>query len=151
MDRMRTILLVEDDPNDELLICRALDAGKIPGKLVVVRDGAEAIQYLHGSADDGESVPPRRPPEIVLLDLNLPKLGGLEVLRRIRADSRTHCLPVIVLTSSSEERDLVESYRLGANSYVQKPVDFGHFLETTGQLAWYWLVLNKLPAAYRDK
>ena len=139
----KTVLLVEDDPNDELLTCRALRAGNILNQVVVAHDGVEAVEYLFGIP--GHELPPL--PELVLLDLKLPRLHGLEVLRRIRSEERTRRLPVVVLTSSGEERDVVESYDLGANSYVQKPVDFKHFLEATTQLGLYWLVVNRVPRA----
>lgn len=137
----KTVLLVEDDPNDELLTCRALRAGNILNQVVVAHDGVEAVEYLFGTP--GHELPPL--PELVLLDLKLPRLHGLEVLRRIRSEERTRRLPVVILTSSGEERDVVESYDLGANSYVQKPVDFQHFLEATTQLGLYWLVVNRVP------
>lgn len=136
-----TILLVEDNPDDELLALRALTRNKIANKVDVARDGAEAVEYLFGSSDR----PPAELPQVVLLDLKLPKIDGLEVLRRIRADERTRLLPIVVLTSSSEEKDLIESYSLGANSYIVKPVDFGQFTEAVGRLGMYWLVLNQSP------
>jgi CheY-like chemotaxis protein len=132
------ILLVEDNPDDEALTLRALKKNNIANEVFVARDGVEAVEYLFGSAD-----PPREKPSVVLLDLKLPKLDGLEVLRRIRADDRTRLLPVVVLTSSKEDRDLVESYSRGANSYVRKPVDFQQFVEAVRQLGLYWLVLNE--------
>jgi two-component system response regulator len=138
----KAILLVEDNPDDELLTLRALEKSNLLNKVVVTRDGVEALDYLHGTgAYAGRD---RRPmPQLVLLDLKLPRIDGLEVLRRIRADERTQLLPVVVLTSSDEERDIVESYRLGANSYIHKPVDFLQFTEAVQQLGLYWLVLNK--------
>jgi len=136
-----TILLVEDNPDDEALALRALTRNNIANHVHIARDGAEAIAYLFGS----EGMPPAEPPQVVLLDLKLPKIDGLEVLRRIRSDARTSSLPVVMLTSSTEERDLVESYRLGANSYIVKPVDFQQFTEAVGQLGMYWLVLNRTP------
>jgi len=142
MEREKTVLLVEDDPNDEMLTKHALERNKIGNKLIVAHDGAEALEYLLG----GEGKPPHPMPEVVLLDLKLPKVPGLEVLRRIRADSRTHALPVVVLTSSAEEKDMLRSYDLGANSYVQKPVNFEDFMEAARQLGLYWLVLNKSPS-----
>ncbi len=140
----RTILLVEDNRNDEMLTIRALQARKIANEVVVVRDGAEALDYLFCRGQYAGR-DPREVPEVVLLDLKLPKVDGLEVLKEIRADERTNCLPVVVLTSSNEERDLVESYRLGANSYVRKPVDFNQFADAVAQLGLYWLVLNQAP------
>jgi two-component system response regulator len=134
----RTILLVEDDPDDELLTRRALEKNHILNELVVARDGAEALDYLFARGAYAD----RALPQVVLLDLRLPKLDGLEVLRRMRADERTRLLPVVILTSSDEERDIVASYRLGANSYIRKPVDFEQFSEAIRQLGLYWLVLN---------
>lgn len=140
--RQRTILLVEDNPDDVDLTLRALRRCNVDNAIVVARDGVEALDYLFGTgAHEGRDV--RQQPEVVLLDLKLPRVDGLEVLERIRADERTRLLPVVILTSSSEERDLVEGYRLGANSYVCKPVDFGEFVEATRQLGLYWLVLNR--------
>lgn len=142
----RTILLVEDNPDDEKLSVRALKKNNVMNPLVVVRDGAEALDYLfatgvHASRDPGAL------PGVILLDLKLPKVDGLEVLRRLRADERTRRLPVVVLTSSKEEPDLISSYNLGANSYIRKPVDFNQFIEAVRQLGMYWLVLNE-PAPY---
>lgn len=137
----KTILLVEDNPDDELLALRALTRNKIANEVAVARDGLEAVEYLFGTDDR----PPADLPQVVLLDLKLPKIDGLEVLRRIRANERTRLLPIVVLTSSSEEKDLVESYSLGANSYIVKPVDFGQFTEAVGRLGMYWLVLNETP------
>ena len=139
----RIILLVEDNANDEALTQRALKKANIMNKVVVARDGALALDYLFAKGafatrDPGEV------PQVVLLDLNLPKVGGLDVLRAIRADPRTKLLPVVVLTSSKQDRDLVEGYSLGANSYVVKPVDFSKFSEAVRQLGLYWLVLNEL-------
>lgn len=141
------ILLVEDNPDDEALTVRALRKNNIANEIVVAHDGAEAVDYLFatGAHTDDAS----RLPQVVLLDLKLPKLDGLDVLRRIRGDARTRLIPVVVLTSSKEERDLVDSYSLGANSYVQKPVDFGEFVEAARQLGLYWLILNQPPPATR--
>lgn len=136
-----TILLVEDNPDDEELALRALRKNHLANGVHVARDGEEALAYFF----EGE---PRALPQVVLLDLKLPKVDGLEVLRRLRADDRTRLLPVVILTSSREERDLVEGYRLGANSYIQKPVDFEQFTQAIGQLGLYWLVLNQLPQGY---
>jgi CheY-like chemotaxis protein len=130
------ILLVEDNPDDEALTRRALQRNHIKNELVVARDGQEALDYLLGGG---------RLPHLILLDLKLPKIDGLEVLRRLRAAERTRLLPVVVLTSSNEERDLVSSYSLGANSYVRKPVDFNEFTEAARQLGLYWLLLNEPP------
>jgi two-component system, response regulator len=135
------ILLVEDNPDDVELTLRAFKKNNIANEIVVARDGAEAVNLLHGT--EGAALP--APPAVVLLDLKLPKLDGLEVLRRIRGNERTALLPVVILTSSREERDLVSGYSLGANSYVRKPVDFGQFLEAVKQLGLYWLVLNESP------
>ncbi|OEU59915.1 MAG: two-component system response regulator [Desulfuromonadales bacterium C00003094] len=142
MKKTKNILLVEDNPDDELLTLRALRKNRIDNPVVVVRDGAEALDYLfsRGSyADCSES----ELPVVVLLDLKLPKIGGLEVLERLRLDQRTRLLPVVVLTSSREEQDVKEAYLRGANSYIRKPVDFNHFLDAVGQLGNYWLKLNE--------
>ena len=136
----RTILLIEDNPKDEALTLRALKKHNIGNDVVVARDGAEAIERLFGPAGDGVKPPL---PQLVLLDLKLPKIDGLDVPRRIRSDERTRLLPVVILTSSVEERDLTEGYRLGANSYVRKPVDFVEFAEAVRQLGLYWLILNE--------
>lgn len=137
----KTILLVEDNPDDEELTLLAFQQNKIANTITVAHDGAEALELLFGPDDKGGSISPA----VVLLDLNLPKVSGLDVLRRIRADERTRFLPVVVLTSSQEERDLLDSYRLGCNSYVCKPVNFAEFLEAVRQLGLYWLLLNKTP------
>ena len=133
------ILLVEDNPDDELLALRALKKNNILNEVRVVRDGEEAIDYL-SQMSGSEPLP-----EVVLLDLQLPKVSGLDVLKAIRANSRTRLLPVVVLTSSDEEKDIVDSYQLGANSYIRKPVDFNQFVEAVQQLGVYWLVLNMTP------
>ena len=133
----RLILLVEDDPDHELLTIRALKKSNIANEIKVARDGAEALELLFG-AD------PIRP-QVILLDLKLPKVEGLEVLRRVRETQETRMLPVVVLTSSDEERDVVRSYQLGVNSYIRKPVNFNDFAEATRQLGMYWLVLNECP------
>lgn len=136
------ILLVEDNPDDEALTIRALTKNKIVNNVVVARDGAEAIDFLFGTgAHAGRDVSDL--PQVVLLDLKLPKLDGFEVLRRIRADKRTKVLPVVILTSSKEERDVAQGYRDGCNSYVRKPVNFDEFLEAARQLGLYWLLLNE--------
>ncbi|MBN1450763.1 MAG: response regulator [Anaerolineales bacterium] len=139
------ILLVEDNPNDEELTLYALKKNNITNHIRVVHDGAEALEYLfctgsyaHCQIND--------PPKVVLLDLKLPKVDGLEVLERIKADARTHTIPVVVLTSSQEERDIVESYQLGVNSYIVKPVDFEQFIEAVRQLGLYWVLFNKTPS-----
>lgn len=131
----RTILLVEDNPDDRDLTLRALHSNNILNEVIVAEDGAEALERLSGTAG--------QLPQVVLLDLKLPKIDGLEVLRRLRADERTKLLPVVILTSSAEEQDIVNGYSLGANSYVRKPVDFGKFKEAVGQLGVYWLLLNE--------
>jgi two-component system response regulator len=142
--RKKIILLVEDNPDDELLAIRALEKNKIMNEVVVARDGAEALDYLFGAGPyTGRDM--NVMPQIILLDLKLPKIDGLEVLRRLRNDERTKLLPVVVLTSSKEERDLTESYSLGANSYIRKPVNFAQFTEAIRQLGLYWLVLNESP------
>jgi CheY-like chemotaxis protein len=138
------ILLVEDNPDDEALTLRALNKNKIANSVVVTRDGAEAVDFLFGTdAYAGRDVSDL--PQIVLLDLKLPKLDGFEVLRRIRADERTKLLPVVILTSSKEERDVMQGYRDGCNSYVRKPVNFDEFVEAARQLGLYWLLLNEGP------
>jgi two-component system response regulator len=138
----RTILLVEDNPDDEALTLRAFDKSNIHNKVVVKRDGAEALAYLFpGEGDsDGDGAPT---PALILLDLNLPKVGGLEVLRRMRADERTQMIPVVVLTSSKLEEDVLVSYRNGANAYVRKPVKFSEFTEAVKALGVFWLLLNE--------
>jgi two-component system response regulator len=141
----RVIMLVEDNAKDEALTQRALRKARIKNKVVVARDGAQALDYLFGRGDfAGRNI--GEVPQIVLLDLNLPKVSGLDVLRAIRADPRTKTLPVVVLTSSRQDRDLVEGYSLGANSYVVKPVDFSQFSEAVAQLGLYWLILNERPS-----
>lgn len=138
------ILLVEDNPDDEALTLRALSKHNVANAVVVARDGVEAIDFLFGTgAHAGRD--PADLPQIVLLDLKLPKLDGFEVLRRVRADERTRMLPVVILTSSKEERDVVQSYRDGCNSYVRKPVNFDEFIEAARQLGLYWLLLNEGP------
>jgi CheY-like chemotaxis protein len=140
----KIILLVEDNPDDEALTLRALKKNNIFNDIVVARDGVAALEYLFGEgAYAGRD--PRVVPQVVLLDLKLPKVDGLEVLRRIRADVRTQVMPVVILTSSSEEQDLIAGYSLGANSYVSKPVNFVQFAEAIRQLGLYWLVLNEAP------
>lgn len=140
--RNRTILLVEDNDDDVELTLRAFGKNNIANEIVVVRDGEEALEYLF--ATGAHSAPGAMAlPAVVLLDLKLPKLDGLEVLRRLRGDERTRRLPVVVLTSSNEQKDIVSSYDLGANSFVRKPVDFAQFIEAARQLGLYWLVLNE--------
>ncbi|MDB4961095.1 MAG: CheY chemotaxis protein or a CheY-like [Myxococcales bacterium] len=138
----RVILLVEDNENDEELTLRALKKSNILNRVIVARDGAEALDYLFCRGSYATR-PAAELPQIVLLDLKLPKVDGLEVLRAIRSDDRTKLLPVVVLTSSIEEQDVIRSYGLGANSYVRKPVDFVQFVEAVRQLGLYWLVINQ--------
>ncbi|MCA9472503.1 MAG: response regulator [Nitrospirales bacterium] len=141
----QVILLVEDHPDDEELTMRALAKNNIMNEVVVARDGVQALEYLFGTgAYAGRDL--SQMPQIILLDLKLPKIDGLEVLRRLRADDRTKFLPVVVLTSSKEEHDVVKSYQLGANSYVRKPVDFQEFTKAVQQLGLYWLILNESAA-----
>lgn len=140
----KMILMVEDNPDDEELTLRALKKNNIGNKVAVVRDGAEALDFLFCTGSYSQR-DPREVPQVILLDLKLPKVDGLEVLRRIRADERTSLLPVVILTSSKEEQDMLEGYKLGANSYVRKPVDFNQFVEAVRQLGLYWLVLNEAP------
>ena len=142
----KVILLVEDNPDDETLTLRALSKSNILNKIVVARDGTEALDYLFGTGiHDGRDTSLQ--PQLILLDLTLPKVDGLEVLKRLRADPRTALLPVTILTTSSEERDIVTSYRLGVNSYIRKPVDSDSFMEAVRQLGLYWLILNVAPPA----
>jgi len=140
----KIILLVEDNPDDEALTLRALKKNNILNEVIVARDGVEALDYLFGTGKyTGRDL--SNMPQVILLDLKLPKIDGMEVLRRLRADKRTKLLPVVILTSSKEERDLVNGYKLGANSYIRKPVDFDQFREAVKQLKLYWLVLNEPP------
>ncbi len=146
----KTILLVEDNPDDEALTLRALKKNNIMNEVVVAHDGAEALDYLffrgaHANRD------PRAQPALTLLDLKLPKVDGLEVLRQIRANPSTQLMPVVILTSSREEQDLINGYRLGANSYIRKPVDFAQFMDAVRNLGLYWLVLNEPPPDQGEK
>jgi two-component system response regulator len=145
----KIILLVEDNPDDEELTLLALKEGKILNEVIVARDGVEALDYLFatGKYRDREV---SRLPQLILLDLKLPKMDGLEVLKRLRADPRTALLRVVILTSSSEEGDIVASYRLGANSYVRKPVEFHQFATAVKELGLYWLLLNETPRLKED-
>lgn len=140
----RPIFLVEDNPDDVELTLRALRRSKIMDEVLVAQDGALALDYLFGTGAYASRALSAAP-AVVLLDLKLPKVDGLEVLRRLRADERTKLLPVVILTSSKEERDLVSGYSLGANSYIRKPVDFDQFAEVVRQLGLYWLLLNEAP------
>jgi CheY-like chemotaxis protein len=140
----KIILLVEDNPDDVKLTLRALKKSNILNEVVVAQDGVEALDYLFGTGKfEGRDT--RLMPQMILLDLKMPRMDGLEVLHRIREDERTKVLPVVILTTSSEDKDRVESYKLGANSYVRKPVDFNQFVEAVRQLGLYWLVLNEAP------
>ena len=142
----KTILLVEDNPDDVELTLRALNKNNILNEVTVARDGQQALDYFFG-AGASENVAP----SVILLDLKLPRIDGLEVLRRIRADPRTCLQPIVILTSSKEEQDIVSSYRLGANSYISKPVDFDQFVEAIRQLGLYWLVLNEPTPHLREQ
>ena len=140
----RVILLVEDNPDDEALTLRALKKNNLTNKIVVARDGVETLDYLFGTgmyAGRDTSIVP----ELILLDLKLPKIDGFEVLKKLRADERTRLLPVVILTSSKEQQDVVNGYGLGANSYVRKPVDFQEFVDAVLELGLYWLILNEKP------
>jgi two-component system response regulator len=140
----KKILLVEDNADDEALTIRALNKSKVANKIDVVRDGAEALDYLFCTGVYADC-DPFDLPQVILLDLKLPKVDGLEVLRRIRAEARTRMLPVVILTSSKEDQDRISAYTSGANSYVRKPVDFNQFVDAIGNLGLYWLVLNEAP------
>jgi CheY-like chemotaxis protein len=140
----KTILLVEDNPDDELLTLRALRRSRVHNRVVVTRDGVEALDYLYGRGPYNQR-DPNELPALMLLDLKLPRLDGLQVLEQVRADERTRLLPVVMLTTSREEQDVLQSYRLGCNSYIRKPVDFLQFSEAVQQLGVYWLLLNEPP------
>jgi two-component system response regulator len=142
----RAIFLVEDNPDDEEITLRALRQSKVVNEIVVARDGVEAIEFLfcEGQYTGRDS---SHMPSLVLLDIKLPMMSGIEVLQRIRADPRTHLIPVVILTSSSEEEDILRSYQLGANSYVRKPVGFAGFADAISQLGLYWMILNQSPPA----
>ncbi len=142
--KSKTILLVEDNPDDVHLTLRALKKSNILNEVVVAPDGVEALEYLFATGKYAGR-DPKVQPQVVLLDLKMPRMDGLDVLQRIRRDERTKLQPVVVLTTSSEDRDRVESYKLGANSYIRKPVDFNQFAEAVRQLGLYWLVLNEAP------
>jgi len=147
LDPTKVILLVEDNPDDEALTLRAFAKNNIGNTIVVVRDGAEALEWLLKRGKHKDRKDPD--PQIVLLDLKLPKVDGLEVLRQLRDDPRTKLLPVVILTSSNEESDLLRGYELRANSYIRKPVDFARFVEAVREIGMYWLVLNEPPPASR--
>ncbi|OPY70803.1 MAG: Response regulator rcp1 [Syntrophorhabdus sp. PtaU1.Bin050] len=142
----KTILLVEDNPDDVALTLRALKKNNISNDVVIARDGAEALDCLFGTGkcegDVGDTLP-----VLILLDLKLPRISGIDVLQRLRSDERTKLVPVVILTTSKEEQDLIDGYRFGANSYIRKPVDFSNFIEAVRQLGLYWLVLNEAPPA----
>lgn len=140
----KLILLVEDNPDDQALTLRALKKNNIKNRVVIRQDGVEALDFLFCQGADAQR-DPLDMPQVVLLDLKLPKIDGLEVLRRIRSDERTRLLPVVILTSSKEEQDMIRVYGYGANSYVRKPIDFNQFVEAVNQLGLYWLVLNEPP------
>lgn len=145
----KVILLVEDNPDDEALTLRALRKNNISNRVVVARDGVDALDYLFGTGiHAGRDT--REQPQVVLLDLKLPKLNGLDVLQRMRADPRTKLQPVVILTTSNEDQDILSSYELGANSYIRKPVDFEQFMEAVRQLGLYWLVLNMPPPRHEE-
>ncbi|OPY77927.1 MAG: Response regulator rcp1 [Syntrophorhabdus sp. PtaU1.Bin153] len=140
----KTILLVEDNPDDVALTLRALKKNNISNDVVIARDGVEALDCLFGTGKyEGQDV--ETLPVLVLLDLKLPRISGIEVLQRLRSDERTKFVPVVILTTSKEEQDLIDGYRFGANSYIRKPVDFSNFIEAVRQLGLYWLVLNEAP------
>ena len=142
--RKNSILVVEDNEDDLELTLRAFAKNNILNEIVIARDGVEALDYLFGTgAHEGRDL--RVMPEVILLDLNMPRMGGIETLKKIRANKRTKLLPVVVLTSSDEEQDMTESYKCGVNSYIRKPVDFSQFVDSVRQLSLYWLVLNQHP------
>jgi two-component system, response regulator len=139
------IILVEDNPADVEMTLDALNEHRLANRVHVLRDGAEALDYIMKNVDCKAGVPDKFCPRVILLDLKLPKIDGLEVLRRIRADERTRSVPVVVLTSSNEERDRIESYKLGVNSYIVKPVNFEDFARSVAEIGWYWVLLNRPP------
>lgn len=141
---IKNILLVEDNPQDEMLVLRALRKNNLANQVAVARDGQQAVDYLFREGEFANRKGPEFP-TVILLDIGLPRLSGLEVLERLRADPRTHLLPVVILTSSDEERDRLQSYQNGANSFVRKPLDFAEFAETVARLGVYWLAINEPP------
>ncbi len=146
MNKLKTILLIEDNPDDQELTLRAFKKNNILNEVVIANDGVEALDYLFGTGKyAGRDL--NVMPTVTLLDLKLPRIDGLEVLRRLRAHPRTKLLPVVIMTSSREDRDILSGYGLGANSYISKPVDFEKFIEAVGQLGLYWLLLNESPPA----
>ena len=147
-DHQVEILLVEDNPSDVELTVHVLKKHNLANRIKVVRDGEEALDFLFGNCPDGSPAKPNAP-KVVLLDLKLPKVGGLEVLARIKSDPRTRTIPVVVLTSSQEDSDLMPAYELGVNSYIVKPVDFGQFTDTVRQLGLYWLLMNQQPVRHK--
>jgi len=149
LDETKVILLVEDNPDDEALTLRAFAKNNIGNRIVVVRDGAEALDWLFKRGHHSDRREPE--PQIVLLDLKLPKVDGLEVLRQMRDDPRTNLMPVVILTSSKEESDVLRGYELRANSYIRKPVDFARFVEAVREIGMYWLVLNEPPPVLPPK
>jgi len=147
LDESKVILLVEDNPDDEALTLRAFAKNNMGNRIIVVRDGAEALDWLFRRGKHAECS--ASDPQVVLLDLKLPKVDGLEVLRQLRADRKTQFLPVVILTSSKEESDLLRGYELRANSYIRKPVDFARFVESVREIGMYWLILNEPPPGQR--
>ena len=143
--KQKTILLVEDNPDDEELTMMALRQSKIMNQVIIARDGVEALDYLFCTGVHAQSSPCSLP-QLVLLDLKLPKLNGLDVLAKIRADERMKYIPVVVMTSSSEEEDIISSYQMGANSYIRKPIEFHRFVDAVAQLGLYWLLINEIPS-----
>jgi two-component system, response regulator len=149
MEKNKSILLVEDNPDDVELTLRALKKNNIKNEIVLATDGVEALDFLFGTGKyEGRDL--NEMPALILLDLKLPKIEGLEVLRKVRADERTHFLPVVILTSSKEEQDILRGYALGTNSYVRKPIDFNEFTKAVGFLGLYWLLINESPPAKGD-
>ncbi len=141
----KIILLVEDNPDDEELTMMALRQSKILNQVIIARDGVEALDYLFCTGSHAQRSP-CSPPQLILLDLKLPKLNGLDVLAKIRADERLRFIPVVVMTSSSEEEDIILSYQMGANSYIRKPIEFHRFVDAVAQLGLYWLLINEIPS-----